>query len=522
MYKAIIVEDEMFVRMGVRMSIEWEKLGIEVVGDAENGQAAWELYEKTRPDIVLTDIKMPVMSGIELIARIRERDRRTRIVILSCLEEFSMIKEAISLGVTDYVLKLTMTQEDMVMVMEKVIGELRLHDASASAGRNAENAVEKQLIEITHYNKSQTIQALSQARLRFDTKNMLLAVLEIGHMERLKEQFHDRYGDIVRYSLLNVFGELQGRYAKKGMVLGETEHTYLFLVGDGEKPVSVTEFSLDELLRAIVRTLDEYFHIRPTVAVSRPADGLESLHAMRTQCSEVLEYSYLYPAGSILRYDAVRQQDLRESVHAVLAGIQQHSVALSRSTDFLQGIEDELLHRPTAQTCVRLFSQMAALEMKESFLGDQQRLQMMRSLQESLESSENLPDLAENYLRYVKSLSDLSVDSVVYLSKPVSMAVEFIKENYSSEILLSDLSDYAQVSANYICSLFKKEVGMNISKYVMEYRIRKAKILLLTTNMKSYEIAVETGFANESYFSRSFKKMTGLSPSEFRRQEYEG
>ena len=102
------------------------------------------------------------------------------------------------------------------------------------------------------------------------------------------------------------------------------------------------------------------------------------------------------------------------------------------------------------------------------------------------------------------------------------MAVEFIKRNYRQEIQLSDLSDYAQVSPNYICSLFKKEVGMNISKYVMEYRIKKAKVLLLTTNMKSYEIAVETGFANESYFSRSFKKMTGVSPSEFRRQEYEG
>ena len=123
-----------------------------------------------------------------------------------------------------------------------------------------------------------------------------------------------------------------------------------------------------------------------------------------------------------------------------------------------------------------------------------------RQLQESLERSENLPDLAQNYLRYVQSLSDLSVDSVVYLSKPVSMAVEFIKRNYRQEIQLSDLSDYAQVSPNYICSLFKKEVGMNISKYVMEYRIKKAKVLLLTTNMKSYEIAVETGFANESYF----------------------
>lgn len=188
MYKAIIVEDEMFVRMGIRMSVEWEKLGVEIAGDAENGQAAWELYEKEHPDIVLTDIKMPVMTGIELIAKIRERDKRTRIVILSCLEEFSMIKEAMSLGVTDYILKLTMTQEDMVAVMDKVIGELKIYDVSVSAGEYSESTTEKRLIEITHYNKTQTLQELSQAALPFDRKNMLLAVLEINHMDRLQEQ----------------------------------------------------------------------------------------------------------------------------------------------------------------------------------------------------------------------------------------------------------------------------------------------------------------------------------------------
>lgn len=520
MYKAIIVEDEMFVRMGIRMSVEWEKLGIEIAGDAENGQAAWELYQKTRPDIVLTDIRMPVMTGIELIAKIREQDKRTRIVILSCLEEFGMIKEAISLGVTDYILKLTMTQEDMAAVMDKVIGELRLYDASA--GNDSGAAVEKQLIELTHYNKAQALQALSGAELPFDRRNMLLAVLVIDRMDALQEQFRDKYGDIVRYSMLNILNELLGQYVKKGVVLSENEHTYLILTGDDTKPVSMVEFSLDELLRAVVRTLDEYFQTKPAVAVSRTFDGLDKLHAMRMQCNEALEYRFLYPAGSVLKYAAFQREDLAETVRGLLAGLQEHSVALSRSAEFLKGMEEEILRRPTRQTCVRLFSQMAELDLKETFLSDQQRLQAARSLQDSLEKSESLPELAQNYLRCVQSLSDLSADSVIYLSKPVSMAVEFIRKNYRSEISLGDLSDYAEVSPNYLCSLFKKEVGMNINKYVMEYRMKKAKILLLTTNMKSYEIAVETGFANESYFSRSFKKMTGVSPSEFRRQEYEG
>ena len=128
MYKAVIVEDEMFVRMGIKMSVDWEKLGIGDVETYANGQQAWEAYQEEKPDLILTDLKMPVMSGMELIRKIREQDDRTRIIILSCLEEFALVREALSLGVTDYILKLTMTQEDMAKVIDKALTELRVLD----------------------------------------------------------------------------------------------------------------------------------------------------------------------------------------------------------------------------------------------------------------------------------------------------------------------------------------------------------------------------------------------------------
>ena len=124
MYKVLIVEDEIFVRLGIKMSVEWEKLGMEVAGDAENGKQALEIYEKEHPDIILTDLKMPVLDGMGLIRRIREKDHTTRIVILSCLEEFHLVQQAISMDVSDYILKLTMTQEDMERILHKVKGEL--------------------------------------------------------------------------------------------------------------------------------------------------------------------------------------------------------------------------------------------------------------------------------------------------------------------------------------------------------------------------------------------------------------
>lgn len=140
MYRVLIAEDEVFVRLGIKMSVEWEKMGMQVIADAANGQQAWDIYEKEHPDIILTDIKMPVMDGMALIRRIRERDKETRIVILSCLEEFQLVREAISMGVSDYILKLTMTPEDMEKILQKSGRNWRPY---AEAGRSRERYLRK-------------------------------------------------------------------------------------------------------------------------------------------------------------------------------------------------------------------------------------------------------------------------------------------------------------------------------------------------------------------------------------------
>ena len=124
MFTVLIVEDEMLVRMGIKCSIDWAKLNMCVVADVANGQAAWEVYEKERPDIILTDIKMPVMNGIELIEKIRKVDTKTKFVILSCLEEFQFVRKALSLGVSEYILKLAMSQEEMESVLGRIQNEL--------------------------------------------------------------------------------------------------------------------------------------------------------------------------------------------------------------------------------------------------------------------------------------------------------------------------------------------------------------------------------------------------------------
>ena len=123
--KVLIVEDEVLVRLGLKSVIRWGDMGMEIIGEAANGVQALEIYEKSRPDIILTDIKMPVMDGLEMLARIREKDNVTRVVVLTCYEEFKYLQSAMRMGISDYILKLQMKPAEIETVMAKIREEIR-------------------------------------------------------------------------------------------------------------------------------------------------------------------------------------------------------------------------------------------------------------------------------------------------------------------------------------------------------------------------------------------------------------
>src|SRR5690606_30086065 len=143
MYKVIIVEDEMLVRMGLKNSVDWAKYHMSIEADLANGQAAWDYCMREGfPDLIITDIRMPVMDGMELIQQVRKHNKSTRIVVLSCLEEFELVRQAMALGVSNYILKLTMTEDEIATVLEAMRAEL---DAQGSSSTPAEQRKANQI-----------------------------------------------------------------------------------------------------------------------------------------------------------------------------------------------------------------------------------------------------------------------------------------------------------------------------------------------------------------------------------------
>ncbi len=522
MYKVLIVEDEIFVRLGIKMSVEWEKLGMEVAGDAENGKQALEIYEKEHPDIILTDLKMPVLDGMGLIRRIREKDHTTRIVILSCLEEFHLVQQAISMDVSDYILKLTMTQEDMERILHKVKGELDVIKERKKYGTEyLEEDRKKYLRDFFYYdtfNRENLKVKFEKMGLPFGEKNLMMAILEIDAYEQLRQRFKDEYGILVSSAFLNVLNELLQEFGN-GMVIKEKEKRYILIAGQGDvEQRSDAERFFGQFLGRLKRTLAVYFRTDVTIGVSLLCDSYESLRQMYQQCSYCLEQKFYHSVGEILQFSQIRREKKEEIVREKLERPEKEQIGDERMWALMRQGFETFLQNPAREILVHYFVHLVHMEVDNVIMESQQRFLLTDEYTRQIEQAETLDQLIKLYLDLRYQLYENPQGQK--MNKTVSSIINYISKNYERNMPLEEIADAVGLSPNYICSLFKKEMGVNLFHYIMEFRINRAKELLMSTNMKSYEIADKTGFSDESYFSRSFKRITGQSPVEFKKSVF--
>ena len=205
--KVLIVEDEVLVRLGLKSVIRWGDMGMEIIGEAANGVQALEIYEKSRPDIILTDIKMPVMDGLEMLARIREKDNVTRVVVLTCYEEFKYLQSAMRMGISDYILKLQMKPAEIETVMAKIREEIRQDTKKEKKDVNDELQKENMIKEYIFYH--QIPEELFRNRLeklnpKLSERNLILCRMAVKDYESVQNKLSDKQGMLIRFLVMNI------------------------------------------------------------------------------------------------------------------------------------------------------------------------------------------------------------------------------------------------------------------------------------------------------------------------------
>jgi len=536
MYKVIIVEDEMLVRLGLRNSVEWRNFNMEVVADLSDGQAAWDYCQKEGfPDLIITDIRMPKMDGMELIANIRKQTKAARIVVLTCLEEFELVRQAMSLGVSNYILKLTMTEEEIGSVLEGMRMEL---DALGNPGHtqgarqlvpdNMDLIMEKYIKDFLFYgiySAEEFEKFVVQSGIRLLPVRMVVCTLELDSYFELKHKFRDEQGHLIKMTILNILMEITNSFNRgQAAYLDETHYILLFSFDDLISEQSIMQ-EIHNILGSIQAAIHTYFNGSVSIGISGVQSGYTALRKMYFESMRALDKKFFTGPGQ--KHTNNDSLDLSK-IYVQVEKIREYPPLREMLSPMKEKEYDEFITSfasalSESRKTIRIILYQFIQWINTNLYDDQHNERVLLfNITETLEQCDSLPEMLDKVASYLNVVVEQSRTNM-HMSGEISKAIKFIKQNYDQNISLQQVADHVNLSFGYLSNLFKKELQITFVEYLNCYRIEQAKELLTRTHLKSYDIAVKVGFSPEyTYFSKVFKKMTGLNPNEYRRQYLTG
>ncbi|HEY5585735.1 MAG TPA: helix-turn-helix domain-containing protein [Ruminiclostridium sp.] len=527
MYKVMIAEDEMLVRLGLKNSIHWENFNMEVISDVPDGQIAWEIYKNNKPDMIITDLKMPLMGGMELIEKIRKNDKETVIIILSCLEEFELVRKAMNLGVLDYMPKLTMTEEDTEIILKKAQKELdklkKSEPVNTVSSSNIYLEKEKLVKDFVFYgiNSAEEFEVHSkELKLNLNPARLVLCILEIDNYVILKSRFKDHKGQLIKLSMLNVLDELL-LDGKRGEAIYDNDSHYILIFSfkDVFSEQALLQM-LNEILNNIKSVIATFFSASVSFGISGVQNGYDSLKRMYKEADIALKQKFILGPGMFFSFNLLNLKlklcekiETLRSIPKILSHMDAGSIK-----EYNKRIDEIVNVLPEEKEKIKqFFYQLIQWTSNFMYIKGENSEKAIVAGNNKISKCDTLDDIVDAYKIFVSDITE-NVMRNKALTREVSDAVKFINLNYCKDISLQQVAECVKLSSAYLSSLFKKELQVNFVEYINELRVNKAKELLLETYLKSYEIAEKTGFSENTYFSKVFKKVTGLSPNEFRRQ----
>lgn len=563
MYRVLLVDDEEDVREGLVIEVDWEALDLRIVGLAENGREALEMAERVEPDIVVTDISMPFMDGLELARRLRERNPLVKVVILTGYDEFDYARQAVSLSVDEYLLKPFSAGH-----LTELLTRLRAQMASEVAEREDVRQLRDHyytslplvqadlMATLLHRQKSPAYirDKAKQCGLDLYGERYGVSVLTLhmegdgkknGHQGGVNTQEsvradnvsekkgnygsggslrHSEDAELKQFAALNIAEEVWKEHGAGHAFMHQEAIVLLFIdrwgQGEGEK-------RQQHALENVIRSINHYLRIPATVGSGSMVDTLSDVKHAYEDALLALDYRLVPGTDSLiyiadverqtagkLRFDELKQQTLTRTLKAgTRMELEDALDIIFREITVEHGRGDIQLYLIEVLTTVWKAAQASGEDMEDIFgSGFQLYADMFR-----------LPGLSEaqDKVREVCVLVQHRIASGrqhVY-KDIVEQALRFTKEHYADpDLSIQKVCGYLHISSGYFCGIFKKEVQLTFLQYLMQIRMEAAKELLRSTELKSFEIAERVGFAEPNYFSFCFKKHIGVSPKEYRKQ----
>ncbi len=533
MYSVFLVEDEIVIRDGLKASFPWEQYGFAYVGDAADGEVALPLIRQTKPDVIITDIRMPFMDGISLSRMVKKELPNTRIIIISGFDDFTYAREAISIGVDDYLLK-PITKDKLKEVMTEAKNKLdKENERDKYLEQFKEESQEyEQFARVRFFNQlvggtmsvSEVYEKSEELGLALDTTFYNLVLLDFSpmtgvttapvyskHMARLSEQ-------LMQYL----------KCCPEYIVFHWSTDTYAIIVKGDEATISVHTSNLIENIKRRCMVFDDEIHwyLAESGSITRFSEFAKACQLANKR----LSCRYMNPTGHIFTdedIDALNSysDDSNTTIDQRLVKLFLENAEPSEVDGFL----DNLINNQTKNALgSNLFCRYFAMTMYMCVcdylkkLGTDPDKCLDVAIRPRLENvtSENVISLVAEMFSVAisKRKNEVGKQSRSQLSE----AMRYVDEHYQDAGLsLNEVAKEVNISPSYLSAMFSRENKTTFVEYITSKRMEQAKDLLLNTQEKAQTIAEKVGYKDPHYFSYIFKKTYGLSPKEYRTKRLE-
>lgn len=491
MYKVYLLDDEIFILEGLRYILPWEEYGFEIVGSASNGKDGYDEIISKDIDLIVTDIMMPKMTGLELMSELKKINYDTNFIVLSAFEEFSYAKQAMSMGAENYLLK-PVDIDELSQSLQKIKHKLKKKEKENIDSKILKNDLILKLI--TKQYDENIEKDLMELDIDISGSFYYTAILEVKDKS---------------YNIKNLLEDI----VKKDVIYCiESKSVATLIIKNKDKN------SVVDLVKFIKNKLMYLTNEVVYASVGRCATSIDEINISYESAKEMHEYKMVYSELSWIRcyedsyFDEKNINIDFENLRKKLMNKNYQETLLYVDNLFNELRED-----------IRLKPKQIKLKAIEIFLvvyNYFNESKMMKGINIYLENLINLNtvDEIEKELKVMIKFMQSKLEQTQESISPVILKLlEHIENNYKEDLNLKEISEKLNINAIYLGQLFQKETGILFSDYINNFRINKAKQLLLDTTLKASDIGEQVGYPNKNYFYRKFKNIVGITPSEYRK-----
>ena len=512
MYKAIVVDDEKMIRLGIQKMLPWRSLGVEEVFTAMSGKEALDIIMEHKPQIMITDISMTEMSGLELIEQIKCVDCKIKIIVLTGYDSFEYVQKCLRMQVEDFFLKpideetLTQAIIKIVDAFEEEKSDLVLQKIKRRAqGTEEQLKLEKMMRDLVHNRKNHKHIDTIQEEYHYDIDSYMQAAIIVPTLYARNQHSEANF---LALSIKNVcIGLIDAGW-----------HGITFMDDDEKIVIALFESSsvnVVERIQQLNNILKDEFESTPKVVLGNPVKGFaefptsynDAIYLMETEKENIREIIQNNNSESRCKLFNNIFSELKSNMISNTGNV---DLIIKVFQTFARATESyNLADSYTRRCCFDIASSLYFTYITDSGESTDGKLNaLLISLLNA--SRENACEFTRDFITQLFSKEEANIHEIV------SQAKKFIDEYLADDISIMDISAKLYITPNYFSRLFKKVTGEGCNEYIVRKRIEKAKCLLETTNMKTGKIAFMVGYRDTNYFSLAFKKHTGESPTKYR------